>query len=64
LRVGCHRTDESIWNASCNANVKAGGWSGIPLPLESSPAPAVPLVCGPVSGKVGDFMTLSILLEG
>ena len=31
LRVGCRSTDESIWNTSCNTNLKPGGCSGIAL---------------------------------
>ena len=29
LQVGCHSTDKSILNTSCNTNLKSGGCSGI-----------------------------------
>src|ERR1700677_4230936 len=63
LRVGCRSTDDSIRNTSCSANLKAGGWSGIPLLFESSQVPATPSVCdsASASGKVGDFITKSLL---
>ena len=43
LQVGCRSTDKSIWDMSCNTNLKPGGCSGIAF--ESSWALATPLVC-------------------